>query len=518
LLSAIRTLTSAGIDISTVSESPGKLDIAYIPYRYKLRLSVKEAAILMMLPIGETELPGVAGLHPKELPVPEWYKPIPPKGQDRTFALSLDEQARLSITPEDSKEHCIILGPTGSGKSTAMQRMILSDIYAGQSVLVIDPKADLVNNILSRTPEHRVDDVIVIDPSAENPVGFNPLAFKDTYHPGLVADAILAVFQEVFKENWGIRSQDHISAALLTLVRTKGSSLLWLPQLLTDEVFRKKVTAGIDDKIGLEAYWTGFENLRDSERRQEIAPVLNKVRQFLLRPGLRNVLGQSDPKFNLTDLFTKPRIVLVPLNKGLIGAESAKLLGSLIVGLTWTLALSRANLPEALRKLVSVYIDELQDYLALPTSLADALAQARGLGVGLTLAHQYREQMPPNIRAGIDTNCRNKIIFGLSSSDAKDMAAMAPELKPEDFMSLPRFHTYASINQSGRNTGWVSGKTLPMSDPLRNPTVLKAKSSMRYGKSGKEVEQEYLEMLAECKSVEIDVEADVTPVGRKVKA
>jgi len=66
-----------------------------------------------------------------------------------------------------------------------------------------------------------------------------------------------------------------------------------------------------------------------------------------------------------------------------------------------------------------VYIDELQDYLTLPTDLSDALAQARGLGVGLTMAHQYREQLPPDIRAGIDANARNKIVFGLNAADAK---------------------------------------------------------------------------------------------------
>lgn len=109
--------------------------------------------------------------------------------------------------------------------------------------------------------------------------------------------------------------------------------------------------------------------MRDSERRTEIAPVLNKIRQFLYRPGLRNILGQSNPKFQLTDLFYKRKIILVPLNKGTIGAESARLLGSLIVGLTWTLALSRANIPAYKRHIISLYIDELQDYLTLPTDL-----------------------------------------------------------------------------------------------------------------------------------------------------
>jgi len=236
-----------------------------------------------------------------------------------------------------------------------------------------------------------------------------------------------------------------LSGALLTLARTEGASLVLLPALLTNDSFRQKITRKIDDKIGLEPFWAGYEAMSAAERAQVIAPVLNKLRQFLLRPGLRNSLRQTQPKFSLTDLFYKRRIVLVPLNKGIIGAESARLLGSLIVGLTWTLALNRAKEAPERRHIVNIFIDELQDYLSLPTDLADALSQARGLGLGLTLAHQYRGQLSPAIRAGIDANTRNKIVFGLNAGDAKDMAAMAPELESVDFMLLPRYQVYTTL-------------------------------------------------------------------------
>jgi hypothetical protein len=208
---------------------------------------------------------------------------------------------------------------------------------------------------------------------------------------------------------------------------------------------------------------------------------------------------------------------LVPLNKGLIGGESAKLLGSLIVGLTWTLALSRAGIPEERRKLVSIYIDELQDYVSsIAADFSDALAQARGLGVGITMAHQYREQLPPEIRAGVDANARNKICFGVSAADAKSMAAMAPELTPEDFMALPRYQVYSSFNSNGRNTGWISGQTLPMTPAVNNPAELRKKVAARYGKPGAEVEREYLELLAECRAKN-EPEIETGPVGRREK-
>ena len=143
--------------------------------------------------------------------------------------------------------------------------------------------------------------------------------------------------------------------------------------------------------------------------------------------------------------------------------------------------MSRAKIPAEERHPVSVFVDELQDYLALPTDFSDALAQARGLGVGFTMAHQYRSQLTPEIKAAIDTNTRNKIIFGLNIADAKDMASMSQELTPADFMTLPRYHIYTNLQNNGKNSGWISGETLPASPELRPPNELKSLSTERYG-------------------------------------
>lgn len=492
---AFRVLESAGVKITEEKEKAENLNLAHIPWQFPLRLSIKELASFLLLPFGIEELPGTLGLHPRMVHPPEWYENPRHISQDRTFAESLNPSnvQKLSISPEAALEHTIILGPTGSGKSTAMLNLILADINAGRSVLVLDPKADLVTNILERIPVSRADDVVVINPADDHPVGFNPLSL-----PGdstLIADAILAVFKEIFSDNWGIRTQDVLSAALMTLCATKDATLLWLPALLMDENFREKITKDIKDKIALKPFWDTFSNLRPAEREQWVAPVLNKVRQFLFRPGLRGILGQSDPKFQLTDLFYQRKIVLVPLNKGVIGAESAKLLGSLIIGLSWTLALSRANIPPEKRHLVSLYIDELQDYLSLPTDLSDALAQARGLGVGITMAHQYRAQLPREIQAGVDANARNKIVFGLNASDARDIAAMAPDLTMLDFMSLPRYHVYSNFMYYGRPTGWIQGKTCPPIRMLHTAADISARSQIRYGRPRDEIESDFIKLM-----------------------
>lgn len=514
VISALKVLESAGVRIRDEAVNPDHLNSVYVPWHFPLRLSVKELSNFLLLPAGEEEFAGTPGLHPKLTLPPTWYREPTNLVHNRSFAVSMDmTPKKLSISPGDSLEHTHLIGLTGSGKSTAMQHLILADIKAGRSVLVIDPKADLANDILARIPEERAADVVVIDPSDCIPVGLNPLSLKNPRNKTLIADAILSVLKELWRDSWGVRIQDILSAALLTLIEVDGASLLWLPPLLTDEHFRRKITSQAKDKVTLQPFWNQFEALSEMQRRQQIEPVLNKLRQFLLRPGLRNILGQAHPKFNLTDLFQQRKIVLVPLNKGIVGGETARLLGSLIVGLTWTLALSRASIPPERRHIVGVYIDELQDYISLPADLSDALAQARGLGVGMTLAHQYRDQLPTEIRAGIDANCRNKIVFGLNAKDAKDMAAMAPELSAEDFMALPRYQIYTSFQQGGKNTGWVQGRTLPPTPALRDPVELRALSMETYGVPAEDVEGEYLKMFVNSNVT--GPESGDTPIGRR---
>lgn len=484
LHASLKVAEAAGARLHIAQEVPGAVHAAKSPWRWPMILSAPELLSLMGWPLGDGNIPGIGPVHPKLL-----APPLGLQDSNRPFAVSsaVGESVKLGISAQDSLQHTVLLGPTGAGKSNAMLSLIMADIEAGRGVLVIDPKSDLTTEILARIPQNRRADVVVIDPADKRPVGLNPLVSK-RQNPALVADGILAVLKELYADSWGPRTQDILTGALLTLAQTPRSTLVWLPSLLMDARFRQSLTRGLSDPVGLEPFWNGFEAMSPGQREQAIAPVLNKLRQFLLRPALRAVLGQTEPLFDLSDLFSQRRVVLVSLNKGLIGSEGARLLGSLVVAQLWPLILSRAGLPPEARHVVSVFIDEVQDYLTLPTDLADALSQSRGLGVGFTLAHQYRNQLPPSLRAGVDANARNKIIFGLNASDAHDMAAMAPELDATDFMLLPRFGVYAQLMNRGHSTGWISGKTTPATPAVTSPSQLRAESATRYGRDASEVE------------------------------
>jgi DNA helicase HerA-like ATPase len=415
----------------------------------------------------------------------------------------------LALRLEDSLQHLHVLGPTGVGKSTLLLNLIVQDIAAGRGAVVIDPKGDLIEEVLRRIPGSRKDDIVVLDPADENrPVGLNVL--EGGGRPAeLIADQVLAVFHDLYRENWGPRTQDILHAALLTLADKPGMTLCALPVLLSSPRFRRKAIAGLTDEVALKPFWSWFDQLSDAERQQAIAPVMNKLRAFLLRPRMRAVIGQAEPAFDLNTVFTSRKVLLVSLAKGLIGPEAAALLGSLTVSQLWQAALGRVRVPADKRSPVMVYIDEFQDYLHLPTDIADVLAQARGLGVGLTLAHQHLAQLPAALRSAVLANARSRVCFQLSNEDARLVAGSSADLETLDLQSLGRYEAYVSLVSRTNVRPYASARTLEPVSPMSEANELRALSRNRYGRDLAEVESDLASLVAGG-----DV-TDDRPIGRR---
>ena len=295
-----------------------------------------------------------------------------------------------------------------------------------------------------------------------------------------------------------IRTADVLSAALLTLARIPQATLVWLVPLLTNPAFRRRVLAlAPADPLGTDVFWQGYEAKPVRTQAVEVAPVLNKLRQLMLRPGLRAMLGQAQPRFGLTDLLERRRIVVVNLNQGLLGAGAARLLGTLLISQLWQHLLARqAESPER-RQIVSVYIDEVQAFLAgLPGSLADALAQARSLGAAFHLAHQYRGQLSAEMIQAVESNTRSKVYFALSATDAAAAARLAPELEAADFQLLAQYQAYATVMHHGHRSGWFSLATRPAPPAVRDPALLYAASHARYGIPAEQTEAELIALTS----------------------
>ncbi len=510
---ALQSRQAPGVRVSLSRVSPRSVAVATSPFLWPLWLSVSDLTTLTGWPVGSNQdaaLPGIRPRHPRLLPA----LPVHAKGgrgavvygdsvdafdrldrADHGHRQTSGRQRQISQPVPDTLQHRHILGPTGVGKSTLLGNLVLQDAAAGRGGVVIDPKGDLVDDLLARIPESRAGDVVVLDAASTRPVGFNPLQSID---PNLAADGILAVFHSLHGDGLGPRSSDILHAASLTLARRGDASLVLLPVLLTNPGFRRSVVGSVAsaDPMGLGAFWAGFEAMSLAERDAATRPLLNKLRPILLRPSLRAVFGQRRPAISIEEIIAGNKLLLVRLGKDRIGAEAAQLLGSLIVAQLWQAILGRSSVPAAQRVPFMVTIDEVQDYLRLPGSLADALAQARGLGVAITAAHQHRGQLA-RLVDDLDANTATKVVFRLTGRDAHSVARdhAGGVLEAADLTALPAFHAYLRPLVHGSLAPWVSLRTRPLPPPLRDPRLLQAASEARYGQTLTDIERDLLSLL-----------------------
>jgi hypothetical protein len=266
------------------------------------------------------------------------------------------------------------------------------------------------------------------------------------------------------------------------------------PLVLTDPAFRRRLTSRLDDPVGLGPFWASFDALSEGERAQWIGPLMNKLRTLLLRQRIRNVIGQAEPRFSFEQALNDQRIVLVSLRRGLLGDDAAALIGALVIARLWQTVSRRSGQTSASRQLVIAYIDEIQDYLSLPTNVADLLVQARGLGLGLTLSHQHLAQLPPPVRSAVLANCGSRVFFQLSATDAQGMAReVAPYLTAADLQQLGPYEVVAQLAVGPRTAPPATGVTAPLVPSLGTAELVRARSRMLYGRDRVEVEAEIRE-------------------------
>ncbi len=422
-------------------------------------LSVPELAQIATLPSAGA----VEGLERPSAGIVAPPRSLPSTG--KVLGTSEGPAARrpVAISVEDARHHMHVVGETGTGKSTLFANLVLQDAAAGRSAVVIDPKGDLVEAILGRLPAGAEERTCVLDPDDTRwAVGLNVLAGEDV---DLVVDHILAVFTRIFEPWWGPRTDDIMRAACLTLKQLPGTTLAEVPILLTHPEARQLTHGRVGPIVGLSAFWDLYEGMTDGKRHDHIAPLLNKLRAFLLRGPLRAVVGQSDPKLDVGDLLDRGGLLLVRIPKGTLGEHTSRLLGAFVVARVWQACMRRARRAEADRPDTTLYVDEMQNYLALPKSFEDLLAEARGYRLSLVLAHQHLGQLPREMRDALGANARNKLVFACSPEDARILEDhFRPLLTQHDLSNLAAYQAACRPSVDGGHGAPFTFRTSPLGE------------------------------------------------------
>ncbi|MEI2696192.1 MAG: type IV secretion system DNA-binding domain-containing protein [Saprospiraceae bacterium] len=374
---------------------------------------------------------------------------IPTPNKDITYFAKVgwrSDQRPFGIKQADRLMHTYIIGKTGTGKSTCLETMIMQDILAGRGCCLLDPHGDLVEKIVKAIPEDRKLDLIyfnITDPKLN--LRYNPFKRVSIEKRSLVASGILDVFSKLWDSAWGVKLEHILRHAILTLLDQPKATIADIVEILLNKDFRREALRYVKSE-SVKKFW---KREFPEYMKYDLLPVMNKIGGMLVHPAIRRVLIENTEEVSLRKAMDEKKIVLVNLSKGHVGADVSHILGALFITSIASAAFSRVDTPEENRIPFMVYMDEFHNFTTL--SLVNMFSELRKFKVGMTLAHQYMNQLDDDIKSAVLGNAGTVISFRIGTEDAMHMAKeMYPEFDVEDLINLPNYKIYLKLMIDGK--------------------------------------------------------------------
>jgi hypothetical protein len=346
----------------------------------------------------------------------------------------------VRIPQEKRAEHIVVLGKTGTGKSSFLKSHLQQDIHAGRGLAAFDPHGEITPFVLGeiaqmeqKTGQDLSEKTILIAPADGGySVGMNALEKQEGRSPFVqIAEVTATLKRHWHLDSFGAQTEELLRNSLLAL-SDAGLTLVEFAPFLSNAAFRAACLKQATNPDVHDYFLSRFD--RASEAMQAVMrnPILNKTSAFTADPCFRHILGQRTSTFSLTDAMDRGFVVILDTPKGKLG-ENAVTLVSLFLT-----KIKNALFARSRRSLFTLYIDELQNFVTGETGLETLFSEARKFGISVCTANQYLDQYPPAMRSAIfsvGTHC----LFQLSGPDARQFTELLNGGKglAETLKSLP---------------------------------------------------------------------------------
>ncbi len=399
-----------------------------------------------------------------------------------------NREVPFGIKTDDRRRHMYVIGKTGMGKTTLMENMAIQDIRNGHGVCFMDPHGDSVVKILDFIPSSRINDVIYFNPAdLDYPIAFNIMEAVEGKHKHLVASGLMGVFTKIWANMWSARMEYILGNTVRALLESPGNSMLGITRMYIDKQYRKRIVDNIKDPM-VRVFWTDeYANYDQKFVKEAVAPIQNKVGQFLSSAIIRNIVGQPKSTIDLREIMDNRKILLMDLSKGKVGEENAALLGAMIITKLQLAAMSRVDMLERDRPDFYLYVDEFQNFAT--ESFATILSEARKYHLNLIMGHQYIGQLTPDksntrLRDAIFGNVGTMVCFRVGAADAEYLETeFAPVYTPGDLVNLPKYHILLKLMINGVASEPFSARSIPVNPEFQSDNAEKVikVSRERYG-------------------------------------
>jgi len=417
----------------------------------------------------------------------------------------------VRLQKEDRRRHLYIIGQTGTGKSAFLQNLIVQDIRENDGISILDPHGDLIENVLGLIPEHRKEDVVLVDPSdLQMPVGLNLLEY-DLSKPEqktFIVNEMINIFHKLFgavPEALGPMFEQYARNSLLLLMdegvvsSIKSSScgsftLMEVPKVLSDADFRHNLLDRCKNPVVRDFWVKEAEKAGGEAALSNMTPyITSKFNIFIANDYTRPIIGQSKSTIDFKDIINNGKILLVNLTKGKLGEINSFLLGMIIVTKLMINSFARVEMPEEKRKDFYLYMDEFQNFTT--ESISTILSEARKYRLCLIIAHQFIGQLDEKIKNSVFGNVGSMVCFRVGVEDAEFLEKQfEPVFDKNDLINLDNFNAYIKIMIDNQTSEPFNILTYP--PEKGNPEIgntIKELSRNKYGRAREEVEREILE-------------------------
>ncbi len=426
---------------------------------------------------------------------------LPPKQEIREGAnvgLTTGDQPRSVHFPEDlTRRHHLYVARTRMGKSTLMRHLVENQLAQKEkglnqdAVVVVDPHADLVADILEQVPESLADQVKLIDLADDRgAVGINLLDAHIFTDRDRTADAVVRVARGLW-EQWGPRMQSILEQTFKTLheanshpltEREDQHTIIDELRLLADDPYRNTVLTRVSDPYLLEWWARDFGGWRKEYRAEALAPVQTRLNYYASSKRARAILGQARSTIDLRQTILDGGILLVSTAQGTVGRDVSALVGASLLNLVDAVIREQERLPQAQRRGALVVVDEMQTIPGVP--FESMLSELGKYGTRFVLATQSLrklDDLSPTMRHTLLANVGCLAVFQVSGADARELVweLGRERLSEEDLVGQPAHHCYVRAS--------VGTERLPaFSMTVRKPELGEPERALRIREAARE--------------------------------
>jgi len=458
-------------------------------------LNTAEMATVFHFPKGISTISQLKYVKAKDAPPP---LNLPQEGILLGKNFYRGDESLIYMKDDDRRRHFYLIGQTGTGKSVLLKNMIVQDMEQGKGVCYIDPHGSDLEDILSRIPKDRVEDLIYFDPAGrDRTMGLNMLEYDSAYpeQKTFIVNELLGIFNKLFdmKIAGGPMFEQYFrnSALLVMDDPESGNTLLEISRVMSNKAFRDLKLSRCRN-LSVKLFWKDVAEKAGGEASlANIVPyITSKFDNFLGNDIMRPIIAQEKSSFDFRKIMDEKKILLINLSKGRLGDINSHLLGLIIVGKLLMAALSRADIPESERNDFYLYIDEFQNVTT--DSIAVVLSEARKYKLNLTIAHQFIGQLEENIKKAVFGNVGSMGAFRVGAEDGEFLAKQfEPVFDAGDLLNIDNYRAYLKLLIEGQSTRPFSIATLPFQKGDINFGKEAALLSLaRYGRLRSQVDEE----------------------------